>query len=67
MATLSGIAGNFKKWEKKMPDKINDAIIRPDMGATHDVEAREDKYDGLPCSEKINIGPSTSVIYSQEV
>ena len=50
-----------------MPDKINDAIIRPDMGATHDVEAREDKYDGLPCSGKINIGPSTAVIFSQEV
>ena len=32
-----------------------------------DVEAREEKNDGLPCSGKINIGPYTAVIYSQDV
>ena len=31
-----------------------------------DVEAREEKNDGLPCSGKINIGPYTAVILSQE-
>ena len=32
-----------------------------------DVEAREEKNDGLPCSGKINIGPYTAVIFSQDV
>ena len=32
-----------------------------------DVEAREEKIDGLPCSGKISIGPYTVVIYSQDV
>jgi 1,4-alpha-glucan branching enzyme len=32
-----------------------------------DVEAPEEKNDGLPCSGKINIGPYTAVIYSQDV
>jgi 1,4-alpha-glucan branching enzyme len=31
-----------------------------------DVEAREEKYDGLPCSGKISIGPYTAVIFSQD-
>ena len=31
-----------------------------------DVEAREEKIDGLPCSGKINIGPYTVVIFSQD-
>ena len=33
---------------------------------TPDVEAREEKIDGLPCSGKINIGPYTVVIFSQD-
>ena len=32
-----------------------------------DVEAHEEKSDGLPCSGKINIGPYTAVIFSQDV
>ena len=32
-----------------------------------DVEAHEEEIDGLPCSGKIDIGPYTVVIYSQEV
>lgn len=31
-----------------------------------DIEAHEENYDGLPCSGKINIGPYTVVIYSQD-
>ena len=31
-----------------------------------DVEAREEKIDGLPCSGKISIGPYTVVMYSQD-
>jgi len=31
-----------------------------------DVEAHEEDNDGLPCSGKINIGPYTVVIYSQD-
>ena len=31
-----------------------------------DVEAREEKFDGLPCSGKISIGPYTVVIFSQD-
>jgi 1,4-alpha-glucan branching enzyme len=31
-----------------------------------DVEAHEEKHDGLACSGKINIGPYTAVILSQE-
>ena len=31
-----------------------------------DVEAREEKIDGLPCSGKISIGPYTVIIYSQD-
>jgi len=31
-----------------------------------DVEAHEENSDGLPCSGKINIGPYTVVIYSQD-
>jgi 1,4-alpha-glucan branching enzyme len=34
---------------------------------TPNVQAREEKADGLPCSGKINIGPYTVVIFSQEV
>jgi 1,4-alpha-glucan branching enzyme len=30
-----------------------------------DVEAHEEKIDGLPCSGKISIGPYTVVIFSQ--
>jgi 1,4-alpha-glucan branching enzyme len=30
-----------------------------------DVEAHEEKMDGLPCAGNINIGPYTAVIYSQ--
>ena len=33
---------------------------------TPDVEAHEEKIDGLPCSGKISIGPYTVVIYSQD-
>jgi 1,4-alpha-glucan branching enzyme len=33
---------------------------------TPDVEAREDKCDGLPCSGKISIGPYTVVMFSQD-
>ena len=32
-----------------------------------DVEAHEEESDGLPCSGKINIGPYTVVIFSQDV
>jgi len=31
-----------------------------------DTEAREDNLDGLPCSGKINIGPYSVVIFSQD-
>lgn len=31
-----------------------------------DVEAHEENNDGLPCSGKINIGPYTVIIYSQD-
>jgi 1,4-alpha-glucan branching enzyme len=31
-----------------------------------DVEAHEEKIDGLPCSGKISIGPYTAVIFSQD-
>jgi 1,4-alpha-glucan branching enzyme len=34
--------------------------------STPDVEAHEEKIDGLPCSGKISIGPYTVVIYSQD-
>ncbi|MCX5700446.1 MAG: alpha-amylase family glycosyl hydrolase [Candidatus Omnitrophica bacterium] len=34
---------------------------------TPDVEAKEEKIDGLPCSGKISIGPYTVVIFSQDV
>ena len=34
--------------------------------ATPDVEGREEKNDGLPCSGKISIGPYTVVIFSQD-
>jgi 1,4-alpha-glucan branching enzyme len=33
---------------------------------TPDVEAHEEKIDGLPCSGKISIGPYTVVIFSQD-
>ena len=33
---------------------------------TSDVEAHEEKIDGLPCASKINIGPYTVVIFSQD-
>ena len=33
---------------------------------TSDVEAHEEKIDGLPCAGKINIGPYTVVIFSQD-
>jgi 1,4-alpha-glucan branching enzyme len=33
---------------------------------TYDVEAYEEKIDGLPCSGKISIGPYTVVIFSQD-
>jgi 1,4-alpha-glucan branching enzyme len=33
---------------------------------TPDVKAHNEKFDGLPCSGKINIGPYTVVIYSQD-
>ena len=33
---------------------------------TPDVEAHEEKVDGLPCSGKISIGPYTVVIFSQD-
>jgi 1,4-alpha-glucan branching enzyme len=31
-----------------------------------DIEAHEDNFDGLPCSGKINIGPYSVVIFSQD-
>jgi 1,4-alpha-glucan branching enzyme len=34
---------------------------------TPDVDARDGKTDGLPCFGKINIGPYTVIIYSQDV
>jgi len=33
---------------------------------TPDVQAHEEKIDGLPCSGKISIGPYTVVIFSQD-
>ncbi len=33
---------------------------------TPDVAAREEEFDGLPCSGKISIGPYTVVIFSQD-
>jgi 1,4-alpha-glucan branching enzyme len=33
---------------------------------TPDVEAHEEKADGLPCSGKISIGPYTMVVFSQD-
>jgi 1,4-alpha-glucan branching enzyme len=33
---------------------------------TSDVEVTEDKFDGMPCSGKIGIGPYTMVIFSQD-
>ena len=33
---------------------------------TQDVQAHEEKIDGLPCSGKISIGPYTVVIFSQD-
>jgi 1,4-alpha-glucan branching enzyme len=33
---------------------------------SHDIEAHEEKTDDLPCSGKINIGPYTVVIFSQD-
>jgi 1,4-alpha-glucan branching enzyme len=34
--------------------------------ASPDVDAREEKLDGLPCSGKISIGPYTALLFSQD-
>ena len=56
----------FGLWKTRFNSDSNRYDINFGNHPAPDVQAYEEKYDGLPCTGKISIGPYTVVIFSQD-